>query len=323
MSLVQYPDSDTDEEDKGNAIPARPSQNLQRGAVKRKHTEPAQDELPPLPAAFHDLYSTNARVSTSDNPSLHGGRKRAIPHVDGNWPSHVYLEWNPSQAESDNLHKLIHHVKDLIERSTKTRAKHVAVPKIIPSLQSELGAPLPLHISLSRTLHIQTDDRDDFLETLKTSLRRAAVSSFYSQFSNLKWVPNFERNRWFLVLGIKQPAQDELNRLLRGCNDATTKCGHSGLYIGGQGDGPMEDNPQNNNAKRRKSQHFDEEAIDRSDRFHISIAWNLEEPDPDIISEVQGIDVSKFVQPPEAAIAVVKARIGNVVHNVDLKKASR
>ena len=92
MSLVQYPDSDTDEEDNANAIPAQPSQNLPRSAVKRKHSESVQDDLPPLPAAFHDLYSTNARVSTSDNPSLHGGRKRAIPHVEGNWPSHVYLE---------------------------------------------------------------------------------------------------------------------------------------------------------------------------------------------------------------------------------------
>lgn len=92
MSLVQYPDSDTDDEDNGNAIPAETSKNLMNGATKRKHDESAQDALPPLPAAFHDLYPTNARVSTTDNPGLHGGRKRAIPHVEGNWPSHVYLE---------------------------------------------------------------------------------------------------------------------------------------------------------------------------------------------------------------------------------------
>ena len=89
MSLVQYPSSDSDDHDAGDAIPPTSSERSQTGAVKRKRSEP---DLPPLPAAFHDLYSTNARASTTDNPSLHGGRKRAIPHVEGVWPSHVYLE---------------------------------------------------------------------------------------------------------------------------------------------------------------------------------------------------------------------------------------
>jgi hypothetical protein len=92
MSLVQYPDSDSDEDNNGHAIAAQPQKSAPNTALKRKHSESAQDDLPPLPAAFHDLYTTNARISTSDNPELHGGRKRAIPHVEGNWPSHVYLE---------------------------------------------------------------------------------------------------------------------------------------------------------------------------------------------------------------------------------------
>ena len=207
----------------------------------------------------------------------------------------------------------------MVERQNKTRSKTSAVPKIIPSLQSELGAPLPLHVSLSRTLQIRTEDRDHFLETLRASLRRAAVPAFSFKFQNLKWVPNFERNRWFLVLSIEKPAHNELNRLLNACNDATRRCGHSGLYIGGQGDGPMEDNNADHGPKKRKSQHTDKEDIDRSDRFHISIAWNLEQPDPGLISEVQRIDVSQHIQPPQAIFDVVKARIGNVVHNIGLK----
>jgi hypothetical protein len=92
MALVQYPDSDDDEPDTGHAIAAHPLHSALAAARKRKLSDSAQDDLPPLPAAFHDLYATNARVSTSDNPELHGGRKRTIPHVEGNWPSHVYLE---------------------------------------------------------------------------------------------------------------------------------------------------------------------------------------------------------------------------------------
>jgi hypothetical protein len=92
MALVQYPDSDSDQEHDTQSIPTRLIACAPKSAGKREHSESAQDDLPPLPAAFHDLYSTNARASTSDNPALHGGRKRAIPHVDGNWPSHIYLE---------------------------------------------------------------------------------------------------------------------------------------------------------------------------------------------------------------------------------------
>jgi predicted HAD superfamily Cof-like phosphohydrolase len=83
MALVLYPDSDSDNEDSTQAIAAQPLQSVSKSATKRKRSESAQDDLPPLPAAFHDLYTTNSRISTSDDP---------VPHVEGNWPSHVYLE---------------------------------------------------------------------------------------------------------------------------------------------------------------------------------------------------------------------------------------
>lgn len=201
------------------------------------------------------------------------------------------------------------------------------IPDITPSLRSPLGTPLPLHISLSRTLQIRTDDRDEFLNILTLALRKAAVKPFDIRFTTLKWVPNFEGNRWFLVLSIEKPPEDELNRLLYACNDACEECGHPGLYTGEKGDGPMERNPSSESPrKRRRSSAKGEktegvhitERLDRTENFHISIAWNLLEPAPEWIALLRDIDVNKIVDQPTAPFNVVKAKIGNAVHNIPL-----
>jgi U6 snRNA phosphodiesterase len=96
MALVDYSDSDSDHESShinaSSASLPTPSSSFDH-TLKRKRSQPDNNsQLPPLPDAFRDLYSTNTRVSTRDDPTLHGGRKRAVPHVEGNWPIHVYLE---------------------------------------------------------------------------------------------------------------------------------------------------------------------------------------------------------------------------------------
>ena len=213
---------------------------------------------------------------------------------------------------------MIEHVKKSIEQHNTLRNKKEPIPDVTSSLRSELGAPLPLHISLSRTLQIQTEDREVFLETVKTSLRKAAVRVFNIEFLGLKWVPNFDRNRWFLVLNIKKPEHDELNRLLIACNEAAKKRSHGALYTGGEGDGPMVNDCSESNRKRRKSQHDGGEEVDYSGFFHISIAWNLAEPDPEMISLVENMSIEPHIQSPEVTFDAVKVRIGNVVHKIDL-----
>jgi hypothetical protein len=84
MALVDYSSSDEDEED------TQPTNDPNTATLKRKREETL--ELPPLPSKFHDLYASTTRVSTRDDPALHGGRKRVSPHVEGNWPTHLYIE---------------------------------------------------------------------------------------------------------------------------------------------------------------------------------------------------------------------------------------
>ena len=93
--LVDYSDSDGDENNLGTStVPqsccptALPIPDLERV----RSIPCAIDALPPLPSDFHDLYTSATRASTIDDPSLHGGRKRSRPHIEGEWPTHVYLE---------------------------------------------------------------------------------------------------------------------------------------------------------------------------------------------------------------------------------------
>lgn len=84
MPLVEYSDSEGSE-------PSCLGDTQSRG-TKRKRTSEDNSSLPPLPDTFHDLYASTSRLSNQDDPSLHGGRQRVTPHVDGNWPTHVYIE---------------------------------------------------------------------------------------------------------------------------------------------------------------------------------------------------------------------------------------
>ncbi|KAL4916690.1 U6 snRNA phosphodiesterase Usb1 [Aspergillus aurantiobrunneus] len=290
MALVQYSDSDSDLEheapptiisERNKDIPGR---------------NPASS-LPPLPASFHDLYASSTRVSVTDDPSLHGGRKRAIPHVEGNWPTHIYLEWYPSKEELEIL-------VDIISQTENTLQGKYA--KLHSFLHSDLGAQLPLHISLSRPVVLRTEERQPFMNAFQSGLTNSELSPFNVQFEDLHWVSNYEKTRWFYVLRVKRPHNDCLNRLLRMSNRSLGIFGQPPLYE------PVSDPKFGGSQDRKPDFH-----ADYTECFHVSIAWSLTEPSADVKERMRTIDLQRITA-LEIHFNCVKAKIGNNVSSISL-----
>ncbi|TVY83516.1 U6 snRNA phosphodiesterase [Lachnellula suecica] len=317
MALVDYLSSDEEgEEDK------EPDTSIKdtTGKLKRKRDEDNNaSDLPPLPSKFHDLYASTTRLSTKDHPTLHGGRKRVTPHVEGNWPSHLYIEWYPATAEHGSLSKLISSLKDKLPPGEATKAHSL--------LTSDLGAPLPLHISLSRPIGFATEQKDDFVSSLETAIKSSGIRPFVVTCSGLDWVANFEKTRWFLVLRIHKPDADGLNKLLHVCNSAVQDYGQPPLYAKGtatKGEGKAKS--ARGTIKGKMTNQFSSKAHwsdlqDVSDAFHISIAWTLGSPSQELLHSTESTSTDCFKDFAQARVNIneIKAKVGNAITSMPLQ----
>lgn len=147
----------------------------------------------------------------------------------------------------------------------------------------------------------------------------------------LRWVANYENNRWFLVVHVKKPPGDELNKLLRVSNGVARRHDQPSLYVPQdplRAPGAVH-RKHNRCGKRRRSvagplrpeaddlgsvPTLDE---DMSAHFHVSIGWTLEEP-VGSSNEVLASLSSQIATKLELAIESVKAKIGNGVVVVSL-----
>ncbi|EFQ25448.1 hypothetical protein CGRA01v4_02564 [Colletotrichum graminicola] len=256
--------------------------------------------LPPLPDQFHDLYASTVRTSTADDPNLHQGRKRTIPHIAGNWPSHVYIEWHPDADQHSLLTSLLDQIKPLLGSQ-----------KMYPLLTSDLNAPLPLHISLSRPLSLTTAQKGPFLSSLTSSLS-SATGDFALSPRGVGFFKSPDSDRAFLILRVADPAASRdsastsgknphLRTLLTRCNAVALRFNHPALY-----------------------QVHATELVD--DAFHVSIGWTFGLPPEDACLQTYALlkqPEFRLIRQWRIEVAGVKVKIGNVVTNVPLKTPSK
>lgn len=300
--LVNYPDSSSESDhDHDNELGINPTRKRKAETELR---DPNSRKLPPLPSNFHSLYAAATRTSTADDPSLHAGRTRQVPHVVGNWPTHVYLEWYPSPSGV----VLLEHIISQVAANTTSDA---AIPhkdaSIHTFLRSDLGALLPLHISLSAPLVVRTEQKSLFEDSLGAQLKRFPVSAFTVDVVGLDWVSNHDDSRYFLVLRLSQPVGDQLNKLLDVCNTSAREFALTQLY-------PAREEAHVPAEKRKAPK-----IPDSSGAFHISVAWTLQKPTegaiwrlaPEIVDRCRGLEIR---------FDILKLKMGNTVLDILLDK---
>ncbi|KAI0126555.1 hypothetical protein BJ170DRAFT_684140 [Xylariales sp. AK1849] len=337
MALVSYTSSSEDESDVAAESDRHPKPTTAVQPAKKRKTshqaseqEKASSDLPPLPSAFHDLYASTVRVSTTDDPTLHQGRKRQIPHVVGNWPTHLYIEWHPTSPSNTLLTTLL----NTLSSRLSSRSLSSSPIKLSTFLTSDLGAALPLHISLSRPLALTTAQKDDFLSSLRDSLSKCSVPEFELVPRALEWHRTNESARSFLVLRVGRtgvpdassgtsdtegekpgsgsgPGNTELSTLLHRCNAVARSFDQPELYAF----------KSSSSSKSKPAQ-----IADVNDAFHVSIAWSFAEP----TAELRRLTEEVFSEPKyqdgvrgmRIRVDAVKAKIGNVVTHVGFSNSA-
>ncbi|KAF7799381.1 hypothetical protein EIP86_010613 [Pleurotus ostreatoroseus] len=261
LSLVAYESSD-DELD----TPDKP----QSTQLKRR-------KLPPLS-------STVTVPIPVDNPSLHQGRIRTVPHVDGQYASYVYVPLRVPQKSS--LYKFLREV--ISTAQVDVPALHPIGIDVDDSTKDSSGE-VELRISLTRPIYLRAYQREEVKSAIRTIARR--ITRFSASFAQFAELTNDERTRTFLTLEIG--------------------AGHVELKA-------LSDAPIPILSQYRQQLFYDEP------RFHASIAWALLSPptapkDTPHVARSQGgpSDKEASPAPPPAARDTKSAAIPAASHHED------
>ncbi|ALO60446.1 hypothetical protein CNC01375 [Cryptococcus deneoformans JEC21] len=190
MALVDYGSSSDDEE--GHA--------LQKSASPSKK----QKKLPSLPLTFD--------TAPKDDPSLHQGRKRSRPYVDGEYNTHVYLSLSIPLRLSKILETII----------AKLPPSPNPIHALLPSLHISLTRPVPLRRHQIQPFKDELASRLGQICTFKLSLT-GSVKAYYNE------VTGGGSNRVFLALRVGAGVS-ELKKIVDVVLDPTLKKIHLPTY---------------------------------------------------------------------------------------------
>ncbi|KNZ57960.1 uncharacterized protein VP01_2030g2 [Puccinia sorghi] len=161
-------------------------QPTSQGTTELDKSSSGKKQKRKLPAP--SFASSKAPDGLVNDPSLHQGRKRARPHVDGDWPTHIYI---PIKLEAKSKHSLGKVVTQLSKEDQS---------KVWHSLIHSDFEEFSLHLSLSRPLFLKTNERDNFINQMKKFISGIKLFEIYfSAFSNLM---NDDCTRGFLALEV-------------------------------------------------------------------------------------------------------------------------
>jgi len=174
-------------------------------------------------------------------------------------------------------------------------------------------------VSLSRPLVLKTEQKDEFLPTLKQAVSGSGVKSFATRLEQLQWHPNEDRTRWFLVLRVADE-NDELMKLLRACNSVADTYGQPRLY--------EEHGHSHSKHKQGVQMNQDRDSQAAKKKFHISIAWSLQRPSESGVTNAgksigDGTDLPSSVRSLRVGFGEVKVRIGQDVTSLSLDRKRR
>lgn len=247
-------------------------------STTRPYTKAARGRLPTLRASGRATSTLNVRFYMHCFRSEHKKSNLAIG--------------NPSESQ----HKFM---SDFLQTVENELGDRIDLHKF---LTSELGAPLPLHISLSRPLSLSTAEKEEFRSRLAETMRSSGVHRFAVCPRDLAWYKSPDSDRTFLVVRVETAskahettggANPELLQLLRRCNAVAERFKQPCLY----------------------------QSTGAESAFHISVAWTFGLSKEDAAMKTLDLARKKHVQDARSwkiDVSAIKVKIGNVITSVDL-----
>ncbi|KIK95804.1 hypothetical protein PAXRUDRAFT_11220 [Paxillus rubicundulus Ve08.2h10] len=154
---------------------------------------------PPQPKKKRKLptLSSSLTIPTPiDNPALHQGRVRTIPHVEGQYATYIYVP-------------LVLHPKDVLYTLLQDVLKFAEepVPSLYPigrqsdgQIAGSRAAQWELHISLSHPLFLRAHQREEFKRAIQQVA--SSLAPFDASFAAFSELTNDERTRTFLAVEV-------------------------------------------------------------------------------------------------------------------------